>query len=70
LDFGLGRTLGENFGVVGARKEVHAEVIAAVGAVLAEEAAEKEGEESAVRTMSWLTDGWLMESLIDGRNRF
>lgn len=48
LDFGLGRTLGENFGVVGARKEVHAEVIAAVGAVLAEEAAEKEGEESAV----------------------
>ncbi|KAI9438940.1 3',5'-bisphosphate nucleotidase [Lactarius indigo] len=43
LDFGLGRTLGENFGVVAARKEVHAEVIAAVGAVLAEEAVEKEG---------------------------
>ncbi|KAN0128089.1 hypothetical protein V8E53_014070 [Lactarius tabidus] len=53
LDFGLGRTLGENFGVVAARKEVHAEVIAAVGAVLAEEAVEKEGEESTVRTMSW-----------------
>ncbi|KAF8259545.1 3(2),5-bisphosphate nucleotidase HAL2 [Lactarius quietus] len=44
LDFGLGRTLGENFGVVAARKEAHAEVIAAVRAVLAEE----EGEESAV----------------------
>ncbi|KAH8995959.1 3',5'-bisphosphate nucleotidase [Lactarius akahatsu] len=51
LDFGLGRTLGENFGVVAARKEVHAEVIAAVGAVLAEEAVEKEGEESVVRAM-------------------
>jgi len=46
LDFGLGRTLGENFGVVAARKEVHAEVIAAVRAVLAEEAVMKEGEES------------------------
>ncbi|KAH9033766.1 3',5'-bisphosphate nucleotidase [Lactarius pseudohatsudake] len=51
LDFGLGRTLGENFGVVAARKEVHAEVIAAVGAVLAEEAVEKEGEESVVRAI-------------------
>ncbi|KAH9172525.1 3',5'-bisphosphate nucleotidase [Lactarius sanguifluus] len=50
LDFGLGRTLGENFGVVAARKEVHAEVIAAVGAVLAEEAVEKEGEESVVKS--------------------
>ena len=49
LDFGLGRTLGENFGVVAARKEVHAEVIAAVGAVLAEEAVEKGGE---VRTIT------------------
>ena len=52
LDFGLGRTLGENFGVVAARKEVHAEVIAAVGEVLAKEAVEKGGE---VRTNSWLT---------------
>lgn len=50
LDFGLGRTLGENFGVVAARKEVHAEVIAAVGAVLAEEAVEKEGGESVVKS--------------------
>ncbi|KAI9457230.1 3',5'-bisphosphate nucleotidase [Lactarius psammicola] len=50
LDFGLGRTLGENFGVVAARKEVHAEVIAAVRAVLAEEAVEKEGEESAAKS--------------------
>ncbi|KAH9958442.1 3(2),5-bisphosphate nucleotidase HAL2 [Russula dissimulans] len=37
LDFGLGRTLGENFGVVAARKEVHAQVIDAVQAVLAAE---------------------------------
>lgn len=50
LDFGLGRTLGENFGVVAARKEVHAEVIAAVRAVLAEEAVEREGEESRVKS--------------------
>jgi 3'(2'), 5'-bisphosphate nucleotidase len=49
LDFGLGRTLGTNFGVVAARKEVHAQVIDAVQAVLAEEAAQGEGggEESA-----------------------
>ena len=38
LDFGLGRTLGENFGVVAARGEVHAQVIEAVQAVLAESA--------------------------------
>ena len=38
LDFGLGRTLGENFGVVAARGEVHAQVIEAVHAVLAESA--------------------------------
>ncbi|KAI0246043.1 hypothetical protein BJV78DRAFT_1277315 [Lactifluus subvellereus] len=37
LDFGRGRTLGENFGVVAAGKEVHAQVIEAVQAVLAEE---------------------------------
>jgi len=30
LDFGLGRTLGENYGVVGAGKEVHSRVLAAV----------------------------------------
>jgi hypothetical protein len=35
--------------VVAARKEVIAEVIAAVRAVLAEEAVVKEGEESGVR---------------------
>ena len=39
LDFGLGRTLGRNFGVVAARKEVHAQVIEAVQAVLAAESA-------------------------------
>lgn len=45
LDFGLGRTLGRNFGVVAARKEIHAQVIDAIQAVLAEEAEEGEGEE-------------------------
>ena len=30
LNFGLGRTLGENFGVVAAGKEIHARVIDAV----------------------------------------
>lgn len=30
LDFGLGRTLGENYGVVAAGKDVHAKVITAV----------------------------------------
>jgi 3'(2'), 5'-bisphosphate nucleotidase len=30
LDFGLGRTLGENFGVVAAGKDVHARVLEAV----------------------------------------
>ncbi|KAI0323991.1 inositol monophosphatase [Cubamyces sp. BRFM 1775] len=38
LDFGLGRTLGENFGVVAAGKDVHAKVIAAVKQARAEEA--------------------------------
>ena len=38
LDFGVGRTLGTNFGVVAARKEVHAQVIEAVQAVLAADA--------------------------------
>jgi 3'(2'), 5'-bisphosphate nucleotidase len=47
LDFGLGRTLGTNFGVVAARKEVHAQVIEAVQAVLATEG--EGGKESAVR---------------------
>ena len=44
LDFGLGRTLGPNYGVVAARKEVHAQVIEALQAVLAEEATREEGE--------------------------
>ena len=30
LDFGLGRTLGENYGVIAAGKDVHARVLAAV----------------------------------------
>ena len=45
LDFGLGRTLGTNYGVVAARKEVYAQVIEAVQAVLAEEATTRRGGE-------------------------
>ncbi|KAH7886771.1 hypothetical protein F5I97DRAFT_1870104 [Phlebopus sp. FC_14] len=37
LDFGLGRTLGENYGIIAAGKDVHAEVLAAVQTALAEE---------------------------------
>ena len=40
LDFGLGRTLGENFGVVAAGKDVHAKVIAAIKQAKAEEEAQ------------------------------
>ncbi|KAG9312595.1 hypothetical protein JVU11DRAFT_6992 [Chiua virens] len=36
LDFGLGRTLGENYGVIAAGKDVHAQVLAAVQQALAE----------------------------------
>ena len=36
LDFGLGRTLGENFGVVAAGKDVHAQVLQAVQKALSE----------------------------------
>ncbi|KAF9220633.1 3(2),5-bisphosphate nucleotidase HAL2 [Gyrodon lividus] len=39
LDFGLGRTLGENYGVIGAGKDVHAQVLAAVQKARAEEKA-------------------------------
>lgn len=39
LDFGLGRTLGENHGFVAAGKEVHAQVLAAVQAARKEEEA-------------------------------
>ncbi|KIJ19374.1 hypothetical protein PAXINDRAFT_166575 [Paxillus involutus ATCC 200175] len=37
LDFGLGRTLGENYGVIAAGKDVHADVLAAVQKAQAEE---------------------------------
>jgi len=43
LDFGLGRTLGTNYGVVAARKEVHAQVIEALQVFLADETT-REGE--------------------------
>jgi len=36
LDFGLGRTLGENFGVIAAGKGVHSRVLAAVQEALNE----------------------------------
>jgi len=36
LDFGLGRTLGENFGVIAAGKGVHAQVLRAVQSALSE----------------------------------
>ncbi|KZO97675.1 putative MET22-protein ser/thr phosphatase [Calocera viscosa TUFC12733] len=38
LDFGLGRTLGENFGIVAANKQVHARAIQAIKEVKEEEA--------------------------------
>jgi 3'(2'), 5'-bisphosphate nucleotidase len=37
LNFGLGRTLGENFGVVAAGNDVHARVLAAVQRALRQE---------------------------------
>jgi hypothetical protein len=49
LDFGRGRMLGENIGVVAARREVHAQVIDAVQAVLAE------GEGEVVRDPRYVT---------------
>lgn len=42
LDFGLGRTLGENYGFIGAGKEVHGRVLEAV-----KKAKEAEGKEAA-----------------------
>ena len=36
LDFGLGRTLGENYGVIGAGKEVHGSIVEAVQKALEE----------------------------------
>ena len=38
LDFGLGRTLGENYGIVACGRDIHARVIAAVQQAKAEEA--------------------------------
>ncbi|THH04833.1 hypothetical protein EW145_g5237 [Phellinidium pouzarii] len=43
LDFGLGRTLGENFGVIAAGKEVHSKVILAIRKAREDEEAEKSG---------------------------
>ena len=42
LDFGQGRTLGENFGVVAAGKDVHGKVIAAIKQAKAEEEAQSQ----------------------------
>ena len=41
LDFGLGRTLGENYGVVAAGKEVHAKVLEAIKQAKEEEEKEE-----------------------------
>ncbi|KAH9938828.1 3(2),5-bisphosphate nucleotidase HAL2 [Epithele typhae] len=45
LDFGLGRTLGENFGIVAAGSDIHAKVIAAVKEAREAEAAETKAAE-------------------------
>ena len=36
LDFGLGRTLGENYGVIAAGKDVHGQILQAVQKVWSE----------------------------------
>ena len=41
LDFGLGRTLGENYGVVAAGKEIHPKVLDAIKQAREEEAQEE-----------------------------
>lgn len=41
LDFGLGRTLGENYGVVAAGKEIHPKVLDAIKQAREEEAKEE-----------------------------
>ena len=41
LDFGLGRTLGENYGVIVAGRDVHAQILQAVQKVLSESAKAK-----------------------------
>jgi 3'(2'), 5'-bisphosphate nucleotidase len=41
LDFGLGRTLGENYGVIAAGKSVHGDILSAVKTAWAEEAEKK-----------------------------
>ena len=46
LDFGLGRTLGSNLGVVAARKEVHSKVLAAIKKAKEEEAVAKVEDEN------------------------
>ena len=48
LDFGLGRTLGENFGFIAAGKEVHARVLEAVQKAKAEEEKETSSEAAKI----------------------
>jgi Inositol monophosphatase family len=57
LDFGRGRTLGENFGVVAARKEIHAQVIEAIQAALAGEEGGREESVVCIQPSSSST-GW------------
>ena len=65
LDFGLGRTLGPNYGVVAARKEVHAQVIEALQAVLAEEATREEGEPVEKSSVRFFLAVWTQKIGID-----
>ena len=44
LDFGLGRTLGENYGVIAAGRSVHGKVLAAIQQAKEEESAEGKGK--------------------------
>ena len=47
LDFGLGRTLGENFGIVASGKDIHLKVIEAIKQVKEEEAKESSSTATA-----------------------
>ena len=47
LDFGLGRTLGENFGIVASGKDIHPKVIEAIKQVKEEEAKESSSTATA-----------------------
>ncbi|KAI0260594.1 hypothetical protein BC834DRAFT_831530 [Gloeopeniophorella convolvens] len=66
LDFGLGRTLGENFGVVAAHKDIHGQVIEAVQAVLAEGEGTQYVLESRTTILCHVTDTLVLHKGDDG----